>query len=72
MFELWLFEMQLMRSRPTPMEYDYDQDKSRRNFEERGIDFEFTSRIFVADFTMGVLLGASHQKQVWVQRMPPP
>jgi uncharacterized DUF497 family protein len=32
------------------MDYEYDEAKSRKNLEERGIDFEFASRIFDGDY----------------------
>ncbi len=32
------------------MAFEYDQEKSRRNFRERAIDFEFASRIFESDY----------------------
>lgn len=32
------------------MKHEYDEAKSRKNFEERGIDFEFASRIFDGDY----------------------
>ena len=32
------------------MEYEYNEAKSRKNYEERGIDFEFVSRIFDGDY----------------------
>lgn len=32
------------------MEYEYDEAKSLKNLNERGIDFEFASRIFDGDY----------------------
>jgi uncharacterized protein len=32
------------------MDYEYDEAKSLKSFKERGIDFEFASRIFDGDY----------------------
>ena len=34
----------------TRIDYEYDEAKSLKNFKERGIDFEFASRIFDGDY----------------------
>jgi hypothetical protein len=44
------------------MEYEYDEAKSRKNYEERGIDFEFASRILMATILNNKIGGMSTER----------